>query len=229
MFDFLTVSTGAELFGLTTAIICLRNDQSLIWRGQILFLLITWLVEIEGYNLKKDYVNALVAKTDLPHGNVWLYNILLIFQAVFISLVFYDVVKVYVNSKYFIIVGLAVLAVFYAIDLSQHGVFKKHNNTTLVMSILFVIYSFSYYYYLINERQHHNIFKLAPFWWVTGTLFFFFGQIASTVFFQILSTIEIKFITTYTIYKILNVILYGCWSYSFICRKWLTNKSEILL
>ena len=29
---------------------------------------------------------------------------------------------------------------------------------------------------------------------------------------------------TYFIYKTLNVILYSCWSYSFICRKWLTKR-----
>jgi hypothetical protein len=34
-----------------------------------------------------------------------------------------------------------------------------------------------------------------------------------------------KHSSTYYIYIGLNIILYGCWSYSFICRKWLTTIS----
>ena len=224
MFNFLTVNICAELFCLIVAITCLTKDFNLIWKGQIVFILITCVVEIEGLRLKKDYVRALNGHLSLPHGNVWLYNILLVLQAIFISLMFYDVLKKYIKSWPVITCGLAILTLFYTIDLDQHGVFKKHNNTTLAMSILFVVYGYYYYYLLIKDVRDYNLSTLSAFWWVTGALFFFFGQITSTVFFQILSTIDIKIITTYTIYKILNVILYGCWSYSFICKKWEMNK-----
>jgi hypothetical protein len=33
----------------------------------------------------------------------------------------------------------------------------------------------------------------------------------------------VKHSSTYYIYIVLNIILYSCWSYSFICRKWLTT------
>jgi hypothetical protein len=59
-----------------------------------------------------------------------------------------------------------------------------------------------------------------PFWIVTGLFFFNFGSIACNLFFDYLMVkIPKEYIPiNYIIFTVLNFILYGCWSYAFICR-----------
>ena len=113
-------------------------------------------------------------------------------------------------------------------ELFVDGAFKKHNITTSVMSVLFVLYSLYYFYCLLKDESHINLKYYPPFWWTAGVLFFYFGSTACNVFYSKLSVITVtpKHYLTYYIYNGLNIILYGCWSYSFICRKWAVSKSN---
>ena len=61
----------------------------------------------------------------------------------------------------------------------------------------------------------------APFWWVNGTICFYFAGMACNIFFKYLVkdvTSDVSHSARYIVFSILNVILYACWSYSFICR-----------
>jgi len=235
MLKFLTINTGAEMVCFTIALICLIKDRLVAWRRMILFLALTISAEMLGIDLKKPYLDYLkklgeVQKLHLHfniisvHSNIWVYNILLVFQASFISLMFLRLLKTYKSSKPLIIWGLAILGLLYTFEVTSHGVFEKHNVTTITMSIMFIIYSFYYFYCLQKDDACHDLKSYAPFWWVTGVLFFYFGRIASIIFFQILATYDPKFVVTVPIYNVLNIILYSCWSYSFICRKWEAKK-----
>jgi len=188
-----------------------------------------------GINIKHRYINELDYIKSHPwfkatvHPNVWIYNILLVFQIVFISLIFNDLFKKHVNSKPIIVGGLIILGVFYLVDFISHGPFIKHNITTIAASVIFILYSLYYFYLLIKSDFYVDLWIYSGFWWAAGTLVFYFGNIASLVFFEILEKLNPHFEVTVPIYKILNIILYSCWSYSFICRKWLTTRSKSLL
>ena len=238
MLKFFTINTDAELVCFLIALICLIKDKAIVWRCMIWFLALTISVEMVGIYLKKpylDYVKKLEnaqklhihLNIDPVHSNIWIYNILLVFQAVFISLMFQDLLKKHTNSKPMIVTGLVVLCVLYVYEVAVHGVFEKHNITTITMSVMFIIYSLYCYFCLLKEEAYHNLSIFAPFWLVTGILFFYFGRIASLLFFQILETYDPKVVITYPIYSILIIILYSCWSYSFLCRRWLMKRSEI--
>jgi hypothetical protein len=71
--------------------------------------------------------------------------------------------------------------------------------------------------------------KSSPeFWWVAGVLFFYFAATICNLFEEKLEDIVITSTQNlnYFVFKALNIILYSCWSYAFICRKWLkTSKS----
>ncbi|HTD99131.1 MAG TPA: hypothetical protein VK668_07570 [Mucilaginibacter sp.] len=224
MLNYFTLNTIVEIICFVVALICLVKDKSLAWRSMVLFLFITCVAELMGIHVKRLYL----ADRAHVHPNLWLYNILLIFQAGFISLVFYHLLNKYSNSKPLILSGLALLAVIYIYEIVAHGIFKFNNLTNTVMSVMFVFYSLYYYYHLLKHDAYVNLKYEPAFWWIAGTLFFYFGITACNLFFDKLSTIVItpKHYLTYYIYNTLNIILYGCWSYSFICRKWLTRISE---
>jgi hypothetical protein len=224
MLHFITINTAAELFCFFVAIFSLVNDSSLVWRSFVLFLFITCVTEILGIHLKELYL----ADRAHVHPNVWLYNILLIFQAGFVSFMFNHLIGKYVKSKPIIISGLALLAILYIYELLNHGIFKYNELTNTAMLVIFVLYSLFYFYNLIKDDQYVNLAYSSDFWWVAGLLLFYFGSTASNIFFDHLSphkAISLRYLSS-IIFKTLNVLLYSCWSYSFICRKWLTMTSK---
>ncbi|OCX52488.1 hypothetical protein BEL04_13580 [Mucilaginibacter sp. PPCGB 2223] len=222
MFEFLekntSVNTNIETVGFIIALVCLIRDKNWFWRGMVLYLFITCLTELIGLHIKKLYL----ADMAHVHPNIWIYNILLIFQAAFISVMFQHLLSRYIDSKLIIICGLALLGVLYVYEVFDHGVFVKHNLTTTTMSVLFVVYSLYYFYHVLRDDRYLSLWHDASFWWVAGILLFYFGSIASVLYFQMLATISLHARTTYPIYRILIIMLYGCWSYAFICRKWLS-------
>ena len=226
VFSYFTFNTVCELICLIIALICLIKDKAVTWRNMILFLFITCAAEMMGIYIKHLYL----ADRAHVHPNVWVYNILMVFQVIFPSVMFLAFFNKYFNGKPVIICGLAVLFATYAYEVFDHGLFKKHNVTTTIMSILFVGYSLYYFYCLLKDGAYIKLKFYPPFWWVAGILFFYFGATACNVFYAKLSAITItpKHYLTYYIYNALNLILYGCWSYSFICRRWLTTTSKSL-
>jgi len=209
--DFLTNIVEVACF--IVAFTCLIKDKNRVWRSMVLFMLITCITEITGELLKKGH-----------HHNQWVYNIFLVFEASFTSLMFGTILGKYINSKPLILSGLALITLVYIYDLTNHGFLKFNELTTTVMSVVFVIYSCYYYFLLINDEHYIDLKRNAPFWWVAGALFFYFGSTACNLFFDVIKDVGIAgHNITYYIFAALVVILYGCWSYSFICRKWLTT------
>jgi len=204
-----------EIICLLTALICLWGDSNLVWRSMILFLLITCVTEIMGKMMKLNHIN----------NNQWLYNIFLVFEAGFTSFMFYNLLKKHINSKPLVIGGLALIISVYVYEIILHGFFVFNDYTTTVMSVIFVFYSFFYFFLLIENEQYINLVYDASFWWVAGALFFYFGSTASNLFYPFLKNLKLGGRNiTYYIFSTLSVILYGCWIYSFICKRWLTTR-----
>jgi hypothetical protein len=196
------------------ACFCLLKDHDLVWKSMVLFLLITCITEIAGKLLKTAHLH-----------NQWVYNLFLLFEASFTSLMFGNILSKYINSKPLILSGLALLLLLYAYDTIQHGIFHFNDLTATIMSVVFVLYSFYYYFLLIKEDKPIDLKYYASFWWVAGSLLFYFGSTASNLFYERLSDVKIGgHNVTYFISTALSFILYGCWSYSFICKRWLTTK-----
>jgi hypothetical protein len=202
-----------EIACFITAVAYLTKDKSLAWRSMVLFLLITCIIEIVGKSLKRVH-----------HNNQWVYNIFLVFEACFTSLMFGKILSKYINSKPLVLSGLALITLLYIYDLNNHGFSTFNDLTATVMSVVFVIYSFYYYFLLIKDEHYIDLKRDASFWWVAGALFFYFGSTACNLFFDIIKDVKIAgHNITYYIFTALCIILYGCWSYAFICRKWLTT------
>jgi hypothetical protein len=223
MLQYFTIYTVAELICFFIAIICLINDKDFNWRMMILFMLVTCMVEMGAIPLKTVYRHNPIP----ANSSAWIYNILLLIQISAFSFMFYHLLNKHIRSKPLIIGGLALLLVIYIYDLFTFpaGIFNYNADTYSVMSVLFIFYSLYYYYLLIGAEEYADIKTLADFWWVTGTLFFFFGSTACNLFYNMLTKVSPGNTVYLThIGNVLIIILYSCWSYSFICKRWITSN-----
>jgi hypothetical protein len=158
-------------------------------------------------------------------NNQWVYNIFLLSEAGFTNLIFAAFYDKYTHNKSIIISGLIIFIILYIYEVISHGFLKYNNLTYSVMSVQFVLYSLYFFYLLLKDDHYINLKFSSEFWWIAGTLLFYFGNTASNLFDDKLYSISNgqKNDLTNFIFKALNIILYSCWSYSFICRKWLTT------
>ncbi len=205
-----TVNTVAELTCLLVAAFCLIKDKTPIWRYFIVYLLLTFVTEMTGSYLRK--------MTDI--SNAPLYNIYLLIECGFISCFFYNLYLQYTNKRSLLVTWLCIFLVMYVLEGLQFHFAKFVNVTASTESVVFVLASLYFYYLILRDDQYIVLNSYAPFWWVNGTLIFYFGSTATNIFNDYLVH-EIKLITMsirYVTYSILNVLLYACWSYAFICR-----------
>ena len=212
--DFITGNTLVEALCLIASVLCFRRHQKKVWRVFPIYLLAMCFTELYGIFLRKNH-----------HNNQWPYNFLILFDAIFINLVFAQLFKYYFKSSRITLIGLAVLLIVYLFEVQNHGfalIFDTRNDllnniTNNVMSVIFTLYALIYFYMLLKDERYIDLKYSADFWWVTGVLFFYFGSIIIKLF-RGLSHSELP----YQIITVLIWIIYGCWIYSFICRRWLT-------
>lgn len=220
MLTYLTPNTAIETICLLFSIICLIADKNLVWRSMVLYILITCVSEIAGiyWGIKS-------------HNNNWIYNIFIICEAGFTLLMFNELLRKYIKSTALIISGAIVFVGLYITGLVQHGFLIYNNFTYTVMSIIYSLYALYFCYLLLKASSYRNLKFLPEFWWATGVLFFYFANTACNLFDDKLENIMVTSTKNlnYVIFAALNILMYGCWSYSFICKRWLAPRSEILL
>ncbi|WP_157740972.1 hypothetical protein [Mucilaginibacter xinganensis] len=145
---------------------------------------------------------------------------------------FNELFSEYFNSKPVIIGGLALLAIVYGYDVWAHHflLFRNLTNDTLnnatnnAMSVIFSLYSFYYFYLLLKDYKPVSLKTSASFWWVAGVFCYYFGSTAVNLLRDKLQSPYFDFLPYMLLVSIW--IIYGCWSYSFICRRWATTRSN---
>jgi hypothetical protein len=214
MSAYLTPSIISEIICLFFSAVCMLHDRSAVWRWMIVFMLLTCLTEIGGLYIIKNHIS---------NNNNWLYNIYLPIEIIFTYWMYANLIKAL--TPYYrigLIAGLLLLGLVYQHDMYRYTFFKYANLTFTVFSVMIVLNGL-YYYYLLFKVEKYIDLKFSPgFWWVTGTIFFYFGATVCNIFNEYYP--ESFYLIAYYIFGILNIILYGCWTYSFICRRWLMRS-----
>ena len=222
MSSYFTPSIVSELICFLAAVICLMKDRSYVWRSMIIYLFLTCATEMLG---------VYIAGPMHLINNNWVYNIFLTCEIGFTHLMFAFLLGKYINSRPLIFSGLAIVAFIYVYELYNnytHHIIIYNINTYKATSILFVFYSLYFYYLLLKSEQYVELRYSAEFWWVAGALVFYFTNTACNIFYKPLSNVLVWngiHLTRY-IFSALNILLYGCWSYSFICRRWILKTSK---
>jgi hypothetical protein len=217
MSTYLTVNTTFELICFLTACFCLYNDKQPEWRFLIFYLFIICLTELSAI-----YIRKVVGSSNTP-----LYNLFLIVECLSVSVFFYYLYKRYVNRIRWLVGWLSLFAICYAVEMWSNPLTSFASKTTSLLSFVFALACLHFYYLMLKDEKFEKLGNHAPFWWVNGTLIFYFGSTATNIFFDYLILDHItKFHQSirYIIFNILNVFLYGCWSYAIICR-YLQRKS----
>ncbi len=210
---YLTLNIVVELICFLIALVYLRGLKE--WRLQILYLFLICFIEILGRYLIKGlhFIN-----------NSWLYNIFLLVEAFFIALMFYELLKHKLKHiKVFVGVFAVIFLTAYGYDLFLHGFMDFNDQCNSIVSVCYCVMGLYYFYQLMNDEEYINILRFAPFWWVTGTLVYYFGSTVLNIFHDVLIAAKDHHLRRYLM-MFLNVFLYSCWSYSFMLKRWNTKK-----
>ncbi|MFC5285228.1 hypothetical protein [Pedobacter alpinus] len=214
---YFTINTITELSCLLIAVFCLFRDKDSTWRMLIIYLFLTVLTEMLGIHYAKV----------LHQSNVWIYNIFISIECFTISYFFYQLFKPYGLQLKWLINWLVVFFMILSYELLTKNFTRFASNTATIISIVFVFAALIYFYKKLTDEKFEQLTVYAPFWWVSGTLFFYFGSTCCNLLFDYLTvqTSRVYGISVnYLIFNILNIILYLLWSYAFICR-YLRRKS----
>lgn len=153
-------------------------------------------------------------------NNYWVFNTFLPVEIFFLSWLLNKIMQGYFKSHYVIIIGTVIFSCIYLYESIGHlflGISMKAKNFS---SVYLIVLCFLYYYYLQKKTEYINLKQDPSFWVVAGCFFFYFGSITCDIFFDYLLAINKVTIkpVRYIIFIVLNLILYSCWGYSFLCK-----------
>lgn len=205
LFSFITIT---ELISLLLGIIFLIKDKSIFWRILLLYVFLCAGTELLGKFCARTY-----------HTNLIVYNIFIFIEISFISYGFYVFLKEYADIKKLILsVYLAILILYFGYFIF-YGINSYNILSVSIMSVVFVVYALMYFYLLLKDENYVDLKFHPAFWWVGGTLIFYFGGTLANFFDDIIRENSFgKYGTRLFIYNTLNVFLHGFWIYAYICR-----------
>jgi hypothetical protein len=203
-------------FGLIVEYVCmifafryLAGEKNVLWSSFKWFMLLTVVVETVGYVLLvSDIVN---------HG---MYNIYLPLETFFKFYILYLLCRDYFKVSYIVVPFLLLFSAIWIYDSVITDFTKYGVRSNSVASLGILVICCAYFYFFLKKEEYVNIYEHPPFWIITGLFFFNLGGMAVFVFFDYLASIYLKqhIPIRFIIFTLLNFMLYGCWSYSFLCR-----------
>ncbi|TDO23880.1 hypothetical protein [Pedobacter duraquae] len=205
----ITLNIVVELICFMVALICLLRIK--VWRSQIVYLFLICATEIFGRVLLKVMGQV---------TNSWLYNIFLVIEAFFVVYMFYSLMAgkvkhVNIYTGVYVVVFLA----SYSYGIFAKGFMEFNDFCNTVVSICYCIMGMYYFYWLMNRDEYVAILRFAPFWWVAGTLLYYFGSTVLNIFHDTLINMKDHSIRRYMM-QFINIVLYGAWANSFIIKRW---------
>jgi MFS family permease len=206
-----------EVVCLIIAFLYLSVYRNSFWGSFRWFMLITVIVEIIGHTLQYRSI-----------PNHWVYNLYMPIETFYKYYILYRLCRDYFRVERWLIPFSGIFLILYLYE-SINSDFSRYSYiTNSVMSVSIVIVCCLYYYYFLKKEEYVNIYEHAPFWIITALFFFYLGSTACNVFWYYLSKIyaDQQIPVRFIIFALLNFIMYGCWSYSFICKYRQTTSSS---
>jgi len=208
---YFTVNTIIELICFLVSLYCLFNDRDPFWKSFIIYLFIVYAVETTGIYLREQ-----------RHTNFHLYTVFFILECGMISVFFYHLYSKYKSRVALILYAwLALFMILFTLELKANNFGGFPFKTAALMSVIFVFASCYFYLLVIRDEHFRKLGSYPSFWIVNGVLFYYFGGTACNIFYDYLlhqKLTPIGMSVRYIIFNVLNVLLYTCWSYAFICR-----------
>lgn len=153
--------------------------------------------------------------------NHLLYNFEMLLEIIFIPYAFY---KMFLevrakNPSWIRYVVIATIVLFVA-ELVYRRFAGYASISKVATAVTFVIYAGIYFYYLIRLPHYHRLLAYPDFWIAAGVFIFNFSGTTIGVFFKELMNINVMegIQLWYFVAFGLNIFLYGCWTYAFLCK-----------
>ena len=197
-----------EIAALIASIIFWRRIQHTILKWFIPFLAFIVAVELTGRYIGKV----------LRQPNVWLYNISIPIEYLFISFIFYSYYRKRAN-QYLAMWFLILFTVFVLFNITLIQGMNKFNTNTLVFGSFFmIIFSILYLVEMYRSEETTHFYKDPMFWISIGVMLFNAGEFAYNLLSHYLINRELdkaaKFFAS--INNKLILVLYPCFAISFI-------------
>lgn len=199
-----------EAFCCICGFVFLNKDRS-VWKYFKWILLITVLKEVVGYT------TAIL----MPgQNNHWWFNIFLPVDFIIYTCILHYACRRYFRDRSVIILGSVCFAIIFFYESYMNSFAKYSLLASNIAAVYYLLFCCLYYFFLLKQEGYEDILRSPSFWVITGLFVFYFSRTACNVFFTYL--VEINEILLkpirYVIFIILGFILYGLWSYAFLCR-----------
>ncbi|RQO29964.1 hypothetical protein DBR32_13700 [Taibaiella sp. KBW10] len=148
------------------------------------------------------------------------YNFYVLLNFVFIQFVLHKICTITTNRDRTNVLFLFIFTLFFVSEVYYFG-YKNFAVKSIIFSYFLISVQCLYYFYtLLKQDSFVNLPQHAPFWLAAGILFHAIGSTVSYLFYDYLVTIylELGIPVRQIIFVFLNFILYGSWSYAFICK-----------
>jgi hypothetical protein len=181
------------------------------WRKFVWFLYLIVAIEITGY----------ITYFIFHQKNHWVYNIYLLISTPSYCIILSYMCKPFFKANLIIFLGFLVFSGLFLYETFTVGFLQYANMSSNFNAVFFMIICCLFYHFLLKSDGYINLSIYPPFWIITGMFFFHFGSTGCNLFAKYLIQLNQKMHTPlrYSIFIILNFILYSCWSYAFICKK----------
>ena len=202
--------TSIEATCFLCALFFLRNTGERVWTTIKWFMLFTFV---------NESLSTIIGQVYHQH-NVWLINLYTLVNFFTISWVLYRL-SPYQNMNLFILQSSAILfSLCFAVEIFYKGIFEYTIISNIFSDIAIFIVSNRYFFLLLKEDSWIDIQRHAAFWFVTGLLLFSLCATIADIFDNELTSLFVfpNVSLYYLLYLAFNLILYGCWSFSFLCK-----------
>lgn len=207
----LSIGDYFELGAFIVSVLAYRRLKGTSFRWFPLFLFFIVLVELIG-----RYIRIV-----LLEKNAWLFNISTTVEFLFYAYIFQlelrDPTLKKAASRFIILYPVLVLLNL----LFVQGFWVFHSYTMVVGSIFMIIFCSLYFFELLQHPLEGELRKDPMFWFSTGVLFFYLGDLSYNLLFNLLQTYAVT--TGRMLFQSINnnliLMLYSCFIIAFLCRR----------
>jgi hypothetical protein len=199
-----------EILCLFTGIFLYPVLKKSVFRYLVWLLMIVVIAELSG-----RYESRVLHKP-----NAWIFNISTNIEFIVYGVIFY---KTYHFPKFkklvfyflWIFPFMALINIIFI-----QGFFTFHSITMSIGSLFMVLFCCLYFYEILYQKERMDLLKSSFFWFTTGILFFYTGDLLYNLFFSYLTINKYDY---KTLFKAINnnliILLYCCFTIAFICKK----------
>ncbi|HXB91470.1 MAG TPA: hypothetical protein VNU72_04240 [Puia sp.] len=160
-------------------------------------------------------------------NNFWIYNSFGLVEFWLYGYFFYRIITVKALRKV-IFLFLLIFPIFWVITIFFLFGFNVWNSYVVIVGSFFsVIFAIMYYYQIITAKEIRSLRSMPEFWIATGLLIFYLGELP---FFGVLNfLVSHDMLLTRSLLKVLKLLdtlMYGLFSYGFLCLIINTRKSS---